>query len=142
MLVFKEKIERYSVLWLLYPCLFALLLYKNRIILNVMCAKDKMIFNDWLHACLIITPLCFCLVPKLASDAVDYRERTFPCFAKLWCTIYLCHFSWLCLKYIIWPIFVFNWIVFENFMKCFRKCETPQGITKSGLESTGPENGY
>lgn len=66
-----------------FPCIFTLQLDKSRILLNVMFAKGKMIFNDWLRACLIIIPFYFILFMKLASNAEDYQRADFSMLCQV-----------------------------------------------------------
>lgn len=110
MLIFKEKIKRYSILWWLFPCLFALLLDKNRIILNVMWAKGKIICNDWQHTCLLFLPLCCYLVHKTCLPYGGLAESGVSTFCQIVMhNIFVTFFPVMSKRY-NWPIIAFNWI--------------------------------
>lgn len=133
LLIFKKEII------LCYFLVF--LLDKNRtIMLNMMWAKNKSIFNIDNMLVLLFHRCVFTFFIRLTCSAVDCQRVEFSMFCQIVKYYLLVTFFWSWLKDIIWPIFFFNWIFFENFMKYFRKCETPWGIRESGLESTGSEN--
>lgn len=110
-----------------FSWLFVFLLAKNRMALKVTGQRKwylliGLVLNLLFHV-LFLSCLYRLTVYNELPDCVLYILQN----ADMLC---ICDFFKFMAKRYVCPMFAFNWTLFENFMKCFRKCENTLGYYK------------